>query len=37
MMGNIKDTPILQSENLRKCVQLDAEVIPVVERSDAHL
>ena len=36
-MRNIKDTLILREEDLRKCVQLDAEAISVVEQGFAHL
>ena len=37
MIKNINDTLILREEDLRTCVQLDAEVISVVEQGFAHL
>ena len=37
MIKNSNTTLILREEGLRKCVQLDAEVISVVEQGFAHL
>jgi len=37
MKENIQATLILKEEDLRKCIQLDAEVISVVEQGFAHL